>query len=747
MPPGGADPLRIAPETLFAGLLSHTRLVVYLKDLSGRYLFVNKRYEELSGAPAAFIIGKTDRDLFPPEVAGLFAAQDAAVAAKGAPAEFEETIPLPGGVFSFITEKFPLKDADGRIWAVGGFCTETTLQQRRAEESLAAERERARVTLRCIGDGVVSADTDGVVLTVNPAAEGMLGRSGGELVGRSLAEVLPPSAGDPPRLTIPRGDGSRCVCHVRTAPVADRNGLPVGSVVSMRDMTAVEAAHEALDGALRRTRTIMKAIPDIFYLLDADMRLADWNEVLETVSGLTPAQLRGRHALEFFKSDKDVAAEGIADAVSRGQTLREARFLTGDGREIPYFWSAAALRDAEGKLLGLVGVGRDITEAKREEAGRLTVQKLESLGLLAGGIAHDFNNLLTGIIGNISLLAGSAGLAPEDRDVVAATLRASSKAKNLTLQLLTFAKGGAPQKKTLAVGPLLREAADFVGRGSSVRCDLCVEDGLPLVEADEGQLSQVVHNLIINARQAMPAGGVVSVSARTAELKAGEVRGLRAGPAVRIDVTDRGHGIPEEHLGRIFDPYFTTKREGRGLGLATSRSIVEMHGGAMSVFSRPGEGATFTIHLPASSSTEAPPPAPSPASPAEGSGRILVMDDEEEVVKVLERILRKLGYRPESVFDGETAVAAYRKALAGGEPYRAVVMDLTIPGGMGGRAAAARILAVDPAAKLIVSSGYSNDDTLSDYALHGFSGSLSKPYSVYEVAEALTRVLAVSRRG
>ncbi|MBI5595094.1 MAG: PAS domain-containing protein [Elusimicrobia bacterium] len=611
----------------FGAMLEKTNLVVYLKDSDGRYIYVNPRYEALSGVPARLILGKKDADLFPPAVAELFRTQDAEVAARRGPMQFEEAIPLPSGTLSFVTEKFPLLDASGRVYAVGGFCAEVTAQDRRARES---EDE---------------------------------------------------------------------------------------------------------------TQTLMKAIPDIFYRLDARMNLVDWNKVFEEVSGYGPQELKGMNALEFFRQDKGAIADGIREAVEKGHAFREGRFLTRDGRELPYFWSGAALRHPDGSLRGLVGVGRDLAARKREDRNLLTIQKLESLGLMAGGIAHDFNNLLTTVLGNLSLLQDGGALAPEHREVVERTLNAALKARHLTKQLLTFSKGGAPQKTVSPVAPLLREASMFVSSGSNAKCVFEFAEHLPLVEVDRGQLAQVVHNLVINAQQAMPEGGVIEVQADSVEVCADGPGSPPAGRYVRVVVKDSGPGIADEDLDKVFDPYFTTKREGRGLGLATSRSIVEMHGGRISIASRAGAGATVTILLPARPDAQVPPD-PAAARASGGSGRVLVMDDEPEVAFVLAYILKKLGYATQSVCDGAKALEAYCAAREK-DPFCAVVMDLTIQGGMGGKEAVKKLLALDPKAKVIVSSGYSDDRTLSDYAAHGFAASLSKPYTVAEVAQALAAVLAV----
>ncbi|MFI5363713.1 MAG: PAS domain-containing protein [Elusimicrobiota bacterium] len=756
MPTRAEDAAPIDPGRIFGPLLDSLRLIVFVKDLSGRYLYVNKRCEQLSGLPASLLVGKTDFDLFPSEVAGRMRSQDAEIVANGEPVEFEETLAFPAGMLSFITEKFPLRGAGGRIWAVGAICTDTTLQNRRAEESLAIERERARVALHAIRDAVLSTDVDGVVLMLNPAAESILGRKNAEAVGRPLDEVLRVS-GPSKALRLARllgegapgaretrdfqsADGSIRRGSVSAAPVRDRGGRTIGSVVSLRDMTELEAANAALEAALKETRTIMKAIPDIFYRLDAEMKMAEWNSVLEDVSGYSPGELRGMHALDFFRQDKEVIADGIREAVAKGQAFREGRFLTRRGEEIPYFWSAAALRSDDGGLLGLVGVGRDVAARNRAERNLLTMQKLDSVGVLAGGIAHDFNNILTAILGNLSLLQSGMEPGSEALELVREAQDACGTAKNLSNQLLTFSEGGSPVLKVLDLRPLLTQVAGFSARGSNSRCVFDLGESPLAATVDKDQIAQVIQNLVLNAAQAMPEGGVIKVRASAVAVGENELPPLAAGRYVRVSVADEGCGIPTEDLSKIFDPYFSTKSGGRGLGLSVCYSIVAKHGGRISVDSNPGRGSVMTLHFPAANAADIPRDEESFAV-AMGAGRVLVVDDEAVVVKLLNRLLKRLGYDAATFSDGQAALDEYEKTMKGGRPYDAVIIDLTIPGGMGGKEMVRKLMALDPGAKAIVSSGYSSDPVLAEYAAHGFCGVLAKPYGIEELSAALRRAI------
>jgi signal transduction histidine kinase/ActR/RegA family two-component response regulator len=394
----------------------------------------------------------------------------------------------------------------------------------------------------------------------------------------------------------------------------------------------------------------------------------------------------------------------------------------------------------KGKAATLIFV-RDITERKQLEEERQRVEKLESIGTLAGGIAHDFNNLLTGILGNITLAQRYVEPESQVADRLLEAERASLRAKDLTQQLLTFSTGGAPVKKTASIAELLQESATFALRGSKVRCEFSLPDDLWPVEVDEGQMSQVITNLILNADQAMPGGGTINIRAENTVIKGKGDLPLPKGNYIKITVKDQGIGIPKKHLAKIFDPYFTTKQKGSGLGLATAYSIIKNHGGYITVESEVGVGTTFYIYLPASKK-----PAPVKAkakkeAPVRGKGRILVMDDEEMIRKMLSKMLPLDGYDVELAKDGAEAVELYKKARESGQPFDAVIMDLTIPGGMGGKEAIKKLLEIDPDVKAIVSSGYATDPIMADFKKYGFSAVVTKPYSFGELEKTLRNML------
>jgi nitrogen-specific signal transduction histidine kinase/CheY-like chemotaxis protein len=391
-------------------------------------------------------------------------------------------------------------------------------------------------------------------------------------------------------------------------------------------------------------------------------------------------------------------------------------------------------------LLGLWWLQRDISERKRQEEELTKAQKLESLGILAGGIAHDFNNLLTGIMGNLSLLQKSPHLADEDGRRLEAAMKASVRAQTLTHQLLTFSRGGPPIKRTGSVGQLLFDSVEFSLRGSNVRSELSIPDDLWPVDMDEGQIHQVIHNLLINAVQAMPEGGAVKIRADNIVMTEEMQLPLPSGRYVRISVQDEGVGIAQENLGKVFDPYFTTKTEGTGLGLATAYSVVKKHGGLITVGSKVGSGSTFCFYLPASLEQLRTREHRNTRS-GSGSRRILLMDDDETVREMASELLSALGYEPVVARDGREAISTCVAAHKADIPFDAVILDLTVSRGMGGCEALQEILKIDPSVKAIASSGYSYSAMMSDFAKYGFVDVLPKPYDADELSRLLGRIL------
>jgi len=383
---------------------------------------------------------------------------------------------------------------------------------------------------------------------------------------------------------------------------------------------------------------------------------------------------------------------------------------------------------------------RDITERKQIEKEIRRNQNLESIGVLAGGIAHDFNNILTIILGNITLSKMYAN--PEDKvyQRLVEAEKGAMRAKDLTQQLLTFSKGGAPVKETASIAEFIQESAAFVLSGSNVKCKFFIPDDLWAVEIDKGQMNQVFNNLVMNADQAMPEGGIIEIKAENITITSADLLPLKKGKYIKIIFEDHGIGISAHHLDKIFDPYFTTKAKGSGLGLTSAYSIIKNHGGLITVESELDVGTTFYIYLPASEKT-AVKKENETGKTLFGKGKILIMDDEEFIRKVAGEMLKSLGYSVEFAIDGSEAIELYKKALKSAEPFAAVIMDLTIPGGMGGKEAIRELLKIDPEVKAIVSSGYSNDPIMSDCKKYGFVDFIAKPYKISELGKMLKEII------
>ena len=423
----------------------------------------------------------------------------------------------------------------------------------------------------------------------------------------------------------------------------------------------------------------------------------------------------------------------------------EKRYIRKDGQPVEILVRVSVIRDSEGRPLRTVSQVEDLSAKKQREQEIMKASKLESLGLLAGGIAHDFNNILTAISGSVSVAKEEAAeTSPQLYGRLRDVGKACTRAKDLTQQLLTFAKGGAPIKSTASIANIVRDSATFILHGGTCRCQFDIEPELWPAEVDEGQICQVINNLVINAVQAMPKGGTIRIQCKNRIVSEDEAEQsslqLRAGNFVEIVVRDSGCGIDEECLEKIFDPYFTTKKKGSGLGLATTYSIIKRHLGIIFAESTPGAGTTFRIYLPAAPRKVRVPKRPV-AKLKKRRGRILVMDDEDIVRETTGSMLSFMGFEVAYAPDGQEAVKLYRKAQAGGRPFDLVIMDLTIPGGLGGEFAIKKLRRLDPDVKAIVSSGYSDDPIMANYERFGFRGVVAKPYEIDALGQVLEEVL------
>lgn len=524
-----------------------------------------------------------------------------------------------------------------------------------------------------------------------------------------------------------------------------------GRVLSVvRDITERKLAEDALATEKERLAVTLRSIGDGVITSDVYGKVVLVNKVAEALTGWLQEEAVGQPFIEVFKTinenNRSPCFNPVEKVLATGAIVGLANhtiLIARDGTERSIADSAAPIRDRESRTIGVVLVFRDVTEEEKREKERSKIKKLESIGVLAGGIAHDFNNILAAILGNISL-AMQFVVEEKTHQLLEQAESAALRATDLTQQLLTFSKGGEPVRKVAAITEIIKESSQFILRGSNVRCDYQFAEDLWPVEVDSGQISQVIQNIIINADHAMPEGGVIEV--RGENVIPGKTERLPSeytGPCVKVTIRDQGIGIAKNLVDKIFDPYFTTKSKGSGLGLAITHSIIKKHHGSIWVESEQGVGTTFSILLPATEgSTVIEQRESTPPLESKGGQRILVMDDEEMVRNIFQQMLSYLGYEVCLAKDGAEAISLYEQAMVADEKIDAIILDLTIPGGMGGREAAVCLLALDGQARLIASSGYSNDPIMANPKEHGFVGAITKPYQLKTLHDTLAAVLA-----
>lgn len=492
-------------------------------------------------------------------------------------------------------------------------------------------------------------------------------------------------------------------------------------------------------------RSLVESARDIICTISPKGIITSLNPAFEMVTGWPYTDRVGKHFNEIIQPDDWPIAQEIFSQVldKKKSCTHELHVLSKSGRYLVAEFTTTP-HVTQGKIVGVMSISRDITDRKQIDLERLQAVKLESIGTLAGGIAHDFNNILTAVLGNIALARIYVRHGDKAFERIVEAEKASLRAKDLAQQLLTFAKGGGPVKKVVSIPQLLHDCVSFALRGSNVKCDFHIDDNIHSVKIDEGQIKQVINHLVINSQEAMPKGGIIEVHAENVAPGQHKYPAVGHGDYVRISVKDHGSGIPKKNLERVFDPYFTTKQKGSGLGLATTYSIIRRHNGYVHIESEIGAGTAVTVYLPVFRKKTVPAEAEKQAfsTSLSGKGRILVMDDEEIVRTVASEILSYLGYEVDLAHDGLEALEAYRKAKVSGNSFAAVIMDLTVPGGMGGKETVRKLLEMDPQVKAIVSSGYSNDPIMSDFERAGFCGVIPKPYKIREIGEVLQTVLA-----
>lgn len=628
-----------------------------------------------------------------------------------------------------------------------------------AEEALQQSQTLYHDLVETSQDLIWQCDARGKYIYLNPAWEHVFGYKVEEMLGKSFAEFQTPEYAERDLNEFARLlqgntvkgletthigiDGREIHLVFNAKLIIDEKGNSQGTCGTAYDITDRKQIENELRESEKKFRHTFGSSPDAIIITRLnDGVWIDVNEGFTRATGFTRDDAIGKTALEFNiwndsadreKLFREVKEKGFSENL-------ETQFRKKDGSLITGLISA--------RLISLAGVAhilsitRDITERKQLQQEQLKNEKLESLGTLAGGLAHDFNNILSAIMGNISFATIFVNEDHKSYKPLIQAERASKRASELVQQLLTFARGGEPIKKVASPYYLVKEAVSLALSGSNVNGTIHISDSIHGFDVDVGQISQVFHNIIINAMHAMPGGGTLIVSACNEDVSQNNVFSLPPGPYVRLMFSDHGCGISEENMKKIFEPYFTLKATGRGLGLASARSIINRHGGYINVSSVVGKGTTVTVYLPSIDRvhTEDQKESTTKVSSGHNAGSILVMDDDPLIRDIASKMLTHFGYEVTTCINGEEAIKLYKTSIQSERPFQMCIMDLTIPGGLGGKEAAEQILSVFPKACLVVSSGYSNDPVMSNYKKYGFSGAIMKPYSISELQKVINSI-------
>ena len=777
-------------KALLDNVIEGTSDAVYIKDPLGRYLLANSALAGFVGKPVKEIIGRDDTTLFAADEAQGIMAQDRRVMTQTTPQTYEERVTTPHGERYFLSTKGAIRSEDGHVTALFGIARDITerklieetllflLQSGSLESGESFFELLARHLARCLemdyvcidqlqGDGLeahtLAVYHDGIF--EDNLQYALKDTPCGDVVGkticifpRDVSKLFPKDAALQELkaesyigTTLWSHDGQPVglIAVIGRQPLAN-SGLAesVLKLVALRAASELERkqAEEALRGSEERYRLLTSITSDYVYSCSrcgtSDFQLKWMAGAVETITGYSIDEFyqMGCWRSIVHPDDSERVAGFLNDLVPGKKDTAKFRIVTKSGA-VRWIQESCYCRqgDAANELLRF-GSSQDITEQELLRDQLVTREKLESLGLLAGGIAHNFNNILTGIVGNISYAQMFLDPAHKSYKPLLEAEKASLRAGELARQLLTFGQGGEPIKKIVSIRPLVDEIVSRLPRESNVRIGLDISDSIHAIQADAGQIGQAFSDIIINAAQAMPGGGALTITARNETLDDSNSWSLPAGTYIRISFADQGCGITDENLKKIFTPYFSSKVAGNGLGLSLARSIIDRHGGNISVSSAVGRGTVFTIHLPSIGEIGSMHEADTAGHIAggQGGGSILVMDDEEMIRELASEMLTYLGYRVTTCGDGVEAITHYKTALQAWTPFAAVIMDLTIPGGMGGKEAARQILAIDPEACLIVSSGYSSDPIMANYASYGFSRAIAKPYKIHELGQALS---------
>ncbi|MCK4644390.1 PAS domain S-box protein [bacterium] len=748
-------------RTLYEQLVETSPDAIILLHPEGIIKMSNSKTAELFGYadPNAFV-GKSIYDYVYPEYKFPLEKCISSTMITNEPAE-KELIFKKGNdvIFWGDVRASVIRDNHGNVQMITLIIRDTT-ERNITDENLRKSREKYKAILAAVPDLIFLIDNEGTFLDYKAEIGQDLIQKPDYFIHRNVYEVVPKYIADLTLTHIKKAvktnkmqkyeymlinaKGQREDFESRVVPAGRGECLAI-----VRNITERKRAERELISEKERLDITLSSIGDGVISTDTKGNITLINKVAEKVLKVRKTDVMGHPITKYFKllrsrDKKPLSPPPFKAVLVDKKTIdytENILLVLPDSQHIEIGFSLSPVKATDGTLIGSVLAFRDITDILQMQDEMVKSQRLESLGVLAGGIAHDFKNILTVISGNIQLAEMFYDKKEQTLEILREAYDASDKAVELTQQFLTFSKGGAPVKKAASLFELLEESITFTSRGSSITPKIKAADGLWNAEVDSGQISQVVNNLVLNAIQAMGDNGKLTVSASNVKLKKGEHHTLPAGNYIKIDFEDNGPGIPEETLAKIWDPYFTTKDAGNGLGLSSCYSIISKHEGHISVTSKVGKGTTFTILLPTLGKSGKLKSMRSAEELKRGSGRILLMDDKEGIRDLTKRMLAGLGYFVTAVSDGDKLLKEYNKSVKQKKPFDLYIMDLIIAGGMGGKQTVKKLLAKDPKAKVIVVSAFSRDDSITNHKALGFAGSLKKPFKLEEMAELVFQII------
>ena len=748
-------------SSIAAAVVESTTDGVIITDLQGNITFCNRGAELQNGYTAKEIIGKSVTIFYPEnELPKLEKNIELLLNGKNIH-DLELTIINKNKeLIQIALSLAPMKNDEGKITEFVGISRDISDRKSTEEKLLQSEQFFKDISLS-LADWIWEIDKNGIYTYCSKNVYSVLGYDSKEIVGKSPFDFMLPKEAeevgnifeeiyrqkkpikDLVNWNITK-DGKKVCLQTNGVPLFDKKGNLTGFRGVDKDITERKKSEEFF----KLHSEIMNNMAEGVFLIGINDGIIKYsNPKIESMFGYTSEEMIGKHVSILNCPDDRTpvqTAKEIVEVLAKIDKWQgEIHNIKKDGTT---FWSYANCSTFNHPDFGkvIVSVQSDITERKKYEKLYLQSQKMEAIGTLAGGIAHDFNNIMMGIFGYISLAKLKISKDHPVYKFLENSELSMERATSLTTQLLTFAKGGDPVTENIRLDRFIEDTSNFDLSGSSIKPVFKYAKDLWKAKVDKGQIQQVFSNLIINARQAMPEGGTLYILLENADISKDVIPDLNQGRYIRITVQDEGAGIDPKHLDKVFDPFFSTKETGRGLGLATVYSIIKKHNGLINIASKLGKGTTFTLYLPASESQ----PLLKTKQSVElkttkklQASKVLVMDDDKTVCNFVKEVLSVRECAVSEASGGKQAIEMYKQSIDDREPFDIVIMDLTIPGGIGGKETVKEFLKINPKVKCIVSSGYANNPVMANYSKYGFKGVITKPYSPSKLLDVLNQVL------